>query len=91
MPETTRKIPNPESTLLQKALIGGVGLGPSMEEPPPGYASVVLFVPTGEIVGKTVPQIQSDLGLPWVCTDEKGVTTGLFIDDILQQQAATGG
>ena len=52
--DANRTIPNPESTLLKQALIGGVGLGSPVEEPPAGYASIVLFVPADAIVGKTL-------------------------------------
>ena len=86
--DANRTIPNPESTLLKQALIGGVGLGSPVEEPPAGYASIVLFVPADAIVGKTIFQVQSDMGMPWTCTDEKGSTTGVFLEDIAPQQAA---
>ncbi|MDN0082451.1 hypothetical protein QU487_06740 [Crenobacter sp. SG2305] len=61
-----RVTPNPESTLLAKAVVGGAGLNiPPGTVPPEGMGAVVLFVPLEQMVGKTVMEIQSDLGLPW--------------------------
>lgn len=61
-----KQIPNPDSQLLANAVIGGAGLGlPPVADAPEGMATVVLYVPVTEIVGKTMPEIQADLGLPW--------------------------
>lgn len=61
-----KKIPNPDSQLLANAVIGGAGLGlPPVADAPEGMATVVLYVLVTEIVGKTMPDIQADLGLPW--------------------------
>lgn len=62
----TRKSPNPTSTLLPNAVVGGCGMGvPPDSDPPPGMGVVLLYVPLGLVVGKSPPEIQRDLGLPW--------------------------
>ncbi|WP_321944386.1 hypothetical protein [Paraburkholderia tropica] len=61
-----RRIPNQNSSLLAHAVIGGVGLGaPPVEEAPSGMATLVLYVPLETVLGKSPPDIQDDLGLPW--------------------------
>jgi hypothetical protein len=60
-----RTIPNPNSRLLANAIVGGVGLGmPPASTPPEGMATVLLYVPTSLVAGKTPIEIQDDLGLP---------------------------
>lgn len=61
-----RKVPNAESSILAKAIVGGVGLTPPPKiDVPAGMATVVLFVPMSEIAGKTPIELQANLGLPW--------------------------
>lgn len=61
-----RKIPNPNSTLLANAVIGGCGMGvPPDSDPPPGMGVVVLYVPLPLLADKSPLDIQGDLGLPW--------------------------
>ena len=60
------RLPNPESELLPNAVIGGAGLGlPRKLSAPPGKAAVLLYVPAELVIGRAIPEIQSDLGLPW--------------------------
>lgn len=55
-----------KSTILSNALIGGAGLGlPQNQTIPKGMAAVLLYVPESYIVGKTIMDIQKDIGLPW--------------------------
>lgn len=64
--DTTRVIPNPHSTLLQHAVVGGAGLGiPPQMQIPPGYAAVVLLVPANLLTSMNPIEIQSDLSMPW--------------------------
>lgn len=75
-----RKIPNPQSILLSKAVVGGAGLSlPPDVEIPDGMAMILLLVPMEDIVGKSMPEIQDDLGLPWHCDDGAGV----WLDEIM--------
>ena len=61
-----KQIPNPESNILAKAVVGGAGIGlPPYYEIPDGMAAVILLVPMNEIVGKNPIEIQADLGIPW--------------------------
>ena len=62
----TRVTPNPQSRMLSKAVVGGAGIGfpPSMK-PPAGMGAIVLYVPIEQIVGKSILEMQSDIGLPW--------------------------
>lgn len=77
-----RTSPNQASKLLANAVVAGVGIGtPPIEAPPDGMAVVLLFVPMNQVIGKTVMDIQADLGLPWyaaggepVWFDELGIT-----------------
>lgn len=65
-----RVTPNPKSTLLANAVVGGVGLAiPPDSDPPAGMAVLVLFVPLHEVDGKNPIEIQQDLGLPWAVED----------------------
>lgn len=46
----TRKSPNPTSTLLSNAVVGGCGMGvPPDSDPPPGLYGVVGYVPVAEL------------------------------------------
>lgn len=65
----SRPIPNPQSKLLAKAVVGGVGLAPDAIEPPPNMACILLYVPLDDLMGRTAPEIQDDLGLPWSAND----------------------
>lgn len=62
-----RKTPNPASNILATAVVGGAGLAipPMLNTPPKGMAAIVLYVPVEHIAGKTVIDIQRDIGLPW--------------------------
>lgn len=61
-----RVTPNPQSQLLNLAVIGGAGLSlPPDTTVPEGMAAVLLFVPINCMIGKTIPEIQTDIGLPW--------------------------
>lgn len=72
-----REIPNPQSTLLSKAIIGGAGVGlPPDLDIPNGMAAVLLLVPIEELVSKSLPEIQEDIGLPWHAGDGPGVWFG---------------
>lgn len=66
-----RTIPNPKSTLLAQAVVGGAGLFVPGEQlvPPEGKAAVLLYVPIDQMAGKSLPELQADLGLPWSMTD----------------------
>ncbi|MFC5514123.1 hypothetical protein ACFPOU_23760 [Massilia jejuensis] len=76
----TRVIPNPKSELLSKALVGGAGLGlPPALEVPVGMAAVLLFVPMETMIGKSMPEIQQDLGLPW----HAGNGDGVWFDELV--------
>lgn len=78
MPKT-RTIPNPDSVLLRRAIIGGAGLGlPPGLEAPPGMAMVLLYVPLRDLAGRSMPELQADLGLPWVADDG----TGVWLDEL---------
>lgn len=69
-----RTIPNPDSALLRRAVVGGAGLGlPPDLEAPPGMAMVLLYVPVEELTSRSMPDIQTDLGLPWAAEDGAGV------------------
>ena len=71
---SSRLIPNPQSKLLSKAIVAGAGLGlPPNIEIPDGMAVVLLIVPMNEMIGKRLPDIQNDLGLPWHSGDGHGV------------------
>lgn len=61
-----RKVPNPESKLLARALVGGAGIlvPQGAIEPPPGMGAIILYVPL-EDVCKDPLEIQADLGIPW--------------------------
>lgn len=62
----SRKIPNPNSTLLANAVIGGCGIGlPPDSDPPQGMGAVVLYLPLPLLANKSPMDIQRDLGLPW--------------------------
>lgn len=73
-----KNIPNPSSTLLNKAIVSGYGL---CNEAPEGFAQITLIVPESLIVGQSPLEIQSDLGLPW--SDEEG--NGLWFEDVMKQ------
>ena len=63
----TRKSPNSESALLSSAVIAGCGISiPPDSSPPPGMGVVVLYVPIQMLADKSPPDIQRDLGLPWM-------------------------
>lgn len=66
-PTGKRTIPNPASRLLANAVVGGAGLflPPDQGFPPEGKAAVLLYVPVGQVAGKSLPELQADLGLPW--------------------------
>lgn len=69
-----RQTPNPGSKLLQHAIIGGGGIRmPAETEAPDGMAVILLYVPIELMAGKTLPQIQSDIGLPWANQDGEPV------------------
>lgn len=68
-----REIPNPQSKLLESALVAGAGIGLPGAEPPPGMGAILLYVPLGEIVAKSPLDIQEDLGLPWYCDSGPGI------------------
>ena len=73
MPNDTRQTPNPNSTMLAEAIVGGAGidLPPDMDVPV-GMGAILLYVPLEHMVGKSMPQIQADLGLPWSAGDGQG-------------------
>lgn len=74
-----RLITNPQSKLLSKAIVGGTGLSlPPNARAPDGMAMVLLLVPMDEIIGKSMSEIQTDLGLPWHF--ESGA--GAWLDDL---------
>lgn len=63
--------PNPASRLWGQAVVGGAGLGrPPEFHVPAGKAAVFLYVPIDAVLGRTLPELQLDLGLPW--SDEHG-------------------
>lgn len=63
---TKRVVPNPQSKLLQQAVVGGAGLGiPQNMQLPPGCAAIVLLVPATVLTQMNPMQIQADLSLPW--------------------------
>lgn len=65
-----KQIPNPKSSILAKAVVGGAGIGlPPGFELPDNMAAVILLVPIDKIVGKSPAEIQTDLGLPWAMED----------------------
>lgn len=75
----TRVIPNPNSVLLSKAVVGGAGLSfPADMEPPKGMGMVLLFVPLRELTSRDMPELQADLGLPWSDQDGQPV----WIDEL---------
>lgn len=80
-----KKTPNPESRLLAGAIIGGAGLGVPPGEAPPGMAAVLLYVPIECVVGKSPIELQADLGLPWIASDDDGNWEGIWLDELLQQ------
>jgi hypothetical protein len=58
--------PNPKSTILANAIIGGAGIGlPPEQSAPRGMGCVLLYTPVGGIIGKSIIEIQQDVGLPW--------------------------
>lgn len=72
--------PNPESRLLRQAVVGGAGLGrPPEFHAPTGKAAVFLYVPIDAVLGRTLPELQQDLGLPW--SDERG--NPVWLDELL--------
>lgn len=74
-----RGIPNPNSVLLSKAVVGGAGLDlPSDLKPPTGMGMVLLYVPLNELTSRDMPELQADLGLPWSDQDGKPV----WIDEL---------
>lgn len=65
-PTTQRITPNPQSTLLKKAVIAGAGLGvPPGSDPPAGMGVLVLYVPLTHLTTMAPRSIQADMGLPW--------------------------
>lgn len=61
-----RIIPNPKSKILANAVVGGAGLGcPPDVSAPAGMGIIMLYVPLDQVVGKSLIDIQRDLGLPW--------------------------
>lgn len=61
-----RKIPNPESSILKNAVIGGAGLDvPPNSSPPEGMGVILLYVPLSQLTTMSPPDMQQDLGLPW--------------------------
>lgn len=63
----SRETPNPDSSLLANAVIGGCGMDiPPDSAPPPGMGVVVLYVPLPMLADKSAPDIQRDIGLPWM-------------------------
>lgn len=68
-----RIFPNPNSELLAKAIIGGVGISlpTPLAKPPSNSGVVLLYVPLGMILAKSPPDIQADIGLPWNLGDGK--------------------
>lgn len=80
-----RQIPNPTSKILASAHIGGAGAAPPPGAmPPPGYSAVLLWVPAEHISGKTMLDIQADIGLPWSTTTGEGC----WLDEVLEQADA---
>lgn len=79
-----RVIPNPHSKLLSKAVVGGAGLIlPPAIQIPEGMAMVLLLVPMEEILGKTMPEIQDDLGIPWHDEGGPDESIGVWLDELL--------
>lgn len=78
-----REIPNPHSILLSNAVVGaaGVALPPDIE-PPISMAPILLFVPIDEMRGKSMSQIQEDLGLPWAGDDGNGALSHVWFDKL---------
>ncbi len=76
-----RAMPNPNSTLLTSAIVGGFGIDipPEHVVPPPGMGVIMLFVPLEKVVGQTAPEVQDDLGLPWSTGDGNGVWLADFL------------
>ncbi|WP_199918420.1 hypothetical protein [Pseudomonas veronii] len=68
-----RQSPNPTSKMLAKAVVAGAGIGMPGVTPPPGMGAVLLYVPLGDILGKSPIDIQADLGMPWHVEDGPGV------------------
>jgi hypothetical protein len=63
--------PNPKSTILSSSIIGGAGIGlPSEQKIPRNMGCVLLYAPAGRFVGKTLIEIQNDIGLPWRMGDD---------------------
>ncbi len=46
---------------------------------PTGKAAVFLYVPIDAVLGRTLPELQQDLGLPW--SDEHG--NPVWLDELL--------
>jgi len=49
----------------KEQLRAGTAAQPPEQEVPDGMATLVLYVPMEQIIGKSPPDIQDDLGLPW--------------------------
>lgn len=78
-----RKSPNPNSKMLENAVVGGAGIGMPGITPPAGMGAVLLFVPLTEIMGKSAFEMQADLGIPWHCVDGPGV----WFDELLDEES----
>lgn len=68
-----RKSPNPESKMLAKAVVAGAGMGMPGVELPEGMGAVLLYVPLSEFAGKSIHDIQADLGIRWHMEGGPGV------------------
>lgn len=78
MPKQT---PNPTSTILANAIIGGAGLAmPQGITPPPGMAAVVLYFPMHLVTGSPI-ELQENIGLPWIAEEANGTYTGIWLKD----------
>lgn len=76
-----REIPNPNSKILQRAIIGGMGASvPPGSAPPAGMGVVLLYVPLTEL-RRSLPEVQADMGLPWAV--EGG--GGIWFDEIAKR------
>lgn len=63
--------PNPQSAILANAIVGGAGIGlPPERTAPKNMGCILLYAPIGHIVGKSVMDLQKDIGLPWCMGDE---------------------
>ena len=62
------------SKLLERAHIGGYGIGAiPLQEPPVGMGVIVLFVPMDALIGKSPIEVQKDMNLAWSVSDGSGM------------------